>query len=109
MFAVFDGHGPNGHECARSAVDSIRTQFVGNVLDESTKRGSLDESETVKDCFSTSYLSASAKLETGSNGIASHSGTTATSLFITKNYLHTANVGDSRCLLVENDKNGRLL
>ena len=108
LFAVFDGHGPNGHECARSAVESIRTQFVENVLDESnTTRGTLDESANVSDFFSSSYQSASTKLETGSNGIASHSGTTATSLFVTNNYLHTANVGDSRCLLVKNDKDGK--
>ena len=76
-------------------------------MDEITKRGSLDESAKISALMSASYLSASTRLETGSNGIASHSGTTATSIFITKNYLHTANVGDSRCLLVENDKNGK--
>jgi len=44
----------------------------------------------------------------GETGIdASHSGTTATSLFITKDFLHTANVGDSRCLLIEQDENGK--
>lgn len=120
LFAVFDGHGPNGADCARQAQENVRKQFLEGMKDDSTrklsivegmkdgddsKRESLDRS--ISSTLSRAYLRTSSLLETGEAGIdASHSGTTATSLFITKDLLHTANVGDSRCLLVEQDKHG---
>lgn len=67
----------------------------------------LDDSERISLTFSHSYHRTSSLLEAGEVGIdSSYSGTTATCLYITKDFLHTANVGDSRCLLIEQDENG---
>ena len=108
LFAVFDGHGPNGHDCAISAVEMVRSRFVREMRHVSThKMDILDKSEHLQKTLSTSYHQASMQLENGDVGIdASKSGTTAISLFITKDFLHVANVGDSRCLLVEHNNEG---
>ena len=122
LFAVFDGHGSNGADCARQAREHVGEQFVEGMKDDSTRKQSivggmkdcndgerepLDESWRVTSTLSKSYNEISSLLETGEVGIdAAHSGCTATSLFVTKDFLHTANVGDSRCLLIEQDKRG---
>eukprot|EP00956_Cyclotella_meneghiniana_P022195 scaffold41616_cov66-Cyclotella_meneghiniana.AAC.3 len=108
LFAVFDGHGPNGHDCAVSAAKKVKSQFVREMQNISS-HNIPDESTHVRDLLSTSYHEASMQLENGVIGIdASQSGTTATSLFITKDFLHVANVGDSRCLLVEHIDEGNV-
>lgn len=107
LFAVFDGHGPNGTECARRAQTHVREQFVGGMKNAST-REDIDELAHISSTMARAYTRTSSSLETGEDGIdASHSGTTAVSLFISKDFLHTANVGDSRCLLIEHDKQGK--
>jgi serine/threonine protein phosphatase PrpC len=90
-------------------------QFVADMKDETAREDmepmeSVDESGRISRRFSSAYQRASTLLVAGEEGIdAAHSGTTATSLFITKDFLHTANVGDSRCLLIKNDPKGKTL
>ena len=97
---MFDGHGPEGHLCARAAQEHVTAQFVGGMKDDSI--GAVDTSEHISSTLTSAYRRTSKLLESGDEGIdASHSGTTAVSLFVTKDTLHTANVGDSRCLLIK--------
>jgi len=107
LFAVFDGHGPSGAECARHARAYVEENFVNVMKHDRLKKG-LDQSIHVSSILETSYHDASSYLEKGGGGVnGSHSGTTATSLFVTKDFLHTANVGDSRCLLIEPNLHGK--
>lgn len=109
LFAVFDGHGPNGADCARRAQEYVNRQFVADVkVDTPSTRGYLNQSSHIASSLHSTYRGASSLLESGEAEIdAAQSGTTATSLFITKDLLHTANVGDSRCLLIHHNKKGK--
>ena len=110
LFAVFDGHGPNGHTCARKARDHVTEQFVEGMLDNRVRELSTSIRDTVGTSIASAYRRTSLRLESGEFGVdASHSGTTAVSLFVTKDFLHTANVGDSRCLLITDDEDGKPL
>ena len=103
---MFDGHGPEGHLCAKRAQEHVTAQFVDGMKDDVV--AALDSSERISSTLTSAYRRTSQRLESGEEGIdASHSGTTAVSLFITKDSLHTANVGDSRCLLIEHDTQGK--
>lgn len=105
LFAVFDGHGPNGHVCSRAAKDYVEQEFIRGMQD-STVRDELDSS--FSHVLKSSYHKSSLKLVNGDANVdASLSGTTAVSLFITKKYLHTANVGDSRCILIRDGDDGK--
>jgi len=105
LFAVFDGHGHTGAECATLTRDYISREFEGWETEYSTQRGSLCEKVHFSSSMSNAYRQMSSLLESGEVGVdASHSGTTASTLIITDRYLHTAHVGDSRCLLIEQEK-----
>jgi len=113
LFAVFDGHGPDGHHCSVTAAEHIRRQFIDEMKDESEH---LDcEIDKSTRALSKSYRRTSSLLESNTERTesgrridATESGTTAVSLFITKDGLHTANVGDSRCILIKHDEQGKL-
>ena len=93
LFAVFDGHGPNGRVCARSAAESVRAQFVGDMMNgtarsslsssdhalNDTTRSCLSDSDFIQSSLSSSYRRASSNLEKSDIIDASQSGTTATS------------------------------
>ncbi|KAL7545138.1 hypothetical protein ACHAWF_008492 [Thalassiosira exigua] len=102
LFAVFDGHGPNGAECSIFAREHVLRSS-----DHPKPRG-MDVSNHISSSLTRSYHEASSLLEDEVSGIdALNSGTTATSLVFTKNLMHIANVGDSRCLLIESDRTGK--
>jgi serine/threonine protein phosphatase PrpC len=61
-------------------------------------------SSIVAAVMTNAYLNTNNALNENEDIDAKSSGTTATSLFVTKNGLHVANVGDSRCLLVSYPK-----
>ena len=100
LFAVLDGHGHNGAECAMYARDQLLKECEGWMVDDLTHGVSiLDKSQHH------SFHKISSSLETGKAGVdTSYSGTTATVLIVTDANMHTAHVGDSRCLLIEQDK-----
>ena len=100
LFAVLDGHGHNGAECAKHARDQLLIESQGWMVDDLTHSVSL-----LDELQQHSFHKISSSLETGKAGVdASYSGTTATILIVTDANMHTAHVGDSRCLLIEQDK-----
>ena len=70
----------------------------------SSKKHDGLSSSIVAAAMTNAYLDANNALDENEDIDAESSGTTATSLFVTKNGLHVANVGDSRCLLVSYPK-----
>jgi len=128
LFSVFDGHGTAGAECARFTRDYVHFSVVSNI--QNIQNGFVDpssmspfepgnkskgdmvsskkhdglSSSIVAAAMTNAYLDANNALDENEDIDAESSGTTATSLFVTKNGLHVANVGDSRCLLVSYPK-----
>lgn len=112
LFCVFDGHGPCGAEASNQAKEHVMNHFSDSVMNDSTHRtycteesDHLSQSDHISCSMRSAYLETSSMMETGKAGFdATQSGTTALSLFIANGMLHTANVGDSRCLLIEQDR-----
>ena len=96
FFAVYDGHGSSGREASQTANDHIQSEF-----EKSSSKGELkklstdyDREEYIRKIFK----NAEKKLR--SSGIDySNSGTCAISVYIQKNTVYIANLGDSRAVL----------
>jgi serine/threonine protein phosphatase PrpC len=96
VYAVFDGHGPYGHEVAIYVKDNLPKLIVRDCLS-----GSGDCSHTLKACFRKMQLMLGAATAMGLLN-AQFSGTTATVAIHnhTKNELTIAHVGDSKACMV---------
>ena len=93
---VFDGHGPQGTECARHALDHVPKL----ALDELSKLEIDDEDRdaAVATAFRDAYVLADARLDKSKIDDA-YSGTTAISLYVDRGKMYATNVGDSRTML----------
>ena len=82
LFAIFDGHGPEGHYCAWRAKEHVTSQFVDDMQDDNIwALGALDISEHTSSSLKRAYGSTSSLLELGEAGIdSSHSGTVSMDL-----------------------------
>jgi serine/threonine protein phosphatase PrpC len=78
--------------------------FFRRKLGAKEKKQSSQQDDRIKNIITESYQKANDELSYGVVINAESSGTTATTLCVTKDTLYAANVGDSRCLLVSNVK-----
>jgi serine/threonine protein phosphatase PrpC len=88
-FSVFDGHGPDGHKCAKYATEHIPTLFVSEVSSGGSVKSALEKS----------HLTTHEHILTESSFDTRQSGTTAVSLLLENNKCFVSNVGDSACIL----------
>ena len=88
-FSVFDGHGPEGHQCSDFATENIPRIFVSEVS------GGRD----VKTALERAHLTTHHNLLTSTTIDCSQSGTTAVTLLLEKNNCFISNVGNSACIL----------
>ena len=110
IFGVLDGHGPLGHLISEFAADFIPNQLTNNLeirLDKNTEsiynKLKANNYELIKEAF----ISTDTGLESY-NIDADVSGTTCILIIHIGNHLISANVGDSRAIVVfdeENDPN----
>ena len=93
LFAVFDGHGPHGTECAEFARDNVPA-----LLQQSLKINGTADEAAVRESFRDAHVVTNERLST--SGIDDmYSGTTAISVFCDRGTLYVSNVGDSRTML----------
>eukprot|EP01039_Chlorochromonas_danica_P011259 gene11259-12558_t len=106
FFSVFDGHGRDGHHCARYARDHLGK----NILDKFDRIpvGSMN-SKTIKQALNVSHYLTNEAMHTDKRFDDSLSGTTAISMFIRGKTLYVSNVGDSRAIVVAQGEDGRLI
>ena len=115
LFGVLDGHGEFGHKISRFARDFIKEE-IQNYF-EKLRVTTLSEiyMELTKDDYSLikkTYKKVDDELKKQKDFNANFSGTTCVIVFQVGNNLITANVGDSRAILVfseDSDKNNKKL
>jgi len=91
FYAVFDGHGPNGHYIAQYLVDNLCKNIVTDKnFDQDPKKAILNG------CHKTNLL-----LKKDPKSV--YSGSTATFVLIKDNKVYVGNVGDSRTILSSNN------
>jgi len=109
LFAVFDGHGSNGHEVS-SFLASDLPRILSEELDKMKKKKEKetenpDAKVDVKDYIGRSFYKTFDLLKNKSGIDCTYSGSTAIVCFIQGDTLYACNVGDSRAVLaVEEDK-----
>lgn len=126
MFVVYDGHGKEGHACARFAqeklpkavakhVRKLRCQKYQKLMANNNKQQQggkkkvkgawnpdkwpmLDKAE-YDACCRKAYLEVNQAMHDDPKVVDTLSGTTATSVFFHGNFVSVANVGDSRAII----------
>eukprot|EP01064_Diplonema_japonicum_P018616 TRINITY_DN2730_c0_g1_i1.p1 TRINITY_DN2730_c0_g1~~TRINITY_DN2730_c0_g1_i1.p1 ORF type:complete len:377 (+),score=20.03 TRINITY_DN2730_c0_g1_i1:121-1251(+) len=100
--AVFDGH--NGTDAAETAKHLLH-HFITQHLVSVTGSGALDIPEqSVREALIAAYHDMHLAITSRTSWNDSESGTTATTCLVIENYLYTANVGDSKAVLVRDGK-----
>ena len=109
FFAVFDGHGKDGHFCARFARDVLHAEL-------SKKLGKLEQLpanttdtkyfQELKHSLELAHLSTNHLLKTDRRFDSDLSGTTAISVLLSDRRIFVSNVGDSRAIVVTESADG---
>lgn len=95
LFGVFDGHGHVGEKCARYMSGCLPDELLDGV-----ERMKSDD-QIIK-ILSSTFLSINRKLHLAHDVDDTLSGTTAVTAMIMDKVIWVANVGDSRCILLQN-------
>ena len=96
LFAVFDGHG--GKEVAEYLSKNFNSQLLEEILKNSNK--------TFPEILKQTVLDIDEKIKTLKN--ADKTGSTGTIVVIDNNKIYCANVGDSKCYYINNEKSEQL-
>jgi len=118
MFAVYDGHGTEGHACARFARKKLPTYIDKYIRQSRSKRYQAElkknnikgpgfdprkwpflDADDIKMCCRKGFLECNEKMHDADHVKDKLSGTTATSVIFHGNLLTVCNVGDSRVVL----------
>lgn len=94
FLAVFDGHGSSGKEASNAACDNFQQYFEKNI-----DKVQLLTNDKERDVFLRKAFHASEKKLKHSGIDYSNSGTCCIGIFIQKNYMSIANLGDSRACM----------
>jgi serine/threonine protein phosphatase PrpC len=97
-FAVFDGHGPDGHKCSEYATDHIPKLFASEV----------SSGRDVKSALEKSHLTTHEQILSEHSIDTRQSGTTAVSLLLENDKCVVSNVGDSTCILGSRTTDGAM-
>ena len=90
-FMVFDGHGPNGHDCAQYCRDNME-----HVADQIMEQEPLI---SIPDLLIQTNEAVNEQLHSNFHIPSDDSGSTAVSILVIATTLYCSNVGDSRCIL----------
>jgi len=111
FFGVYDGHGRDGHLCARFARDVLPIKLLARL--EAVERLPPNTSSQVfsvemKKALTYAHLETNDELKRSPNIESQLSGTTAISVFLRDKVIWISNVGDSRAVIVSEQADGRL-
>lgn len=101
LFAVLDGHGKDGHDCATFARNHLE-----KLLEDKLSRAA--SSHGVKESLKSAHVVANESLHANHQIDDSLSGTTCISVLFRGRSIYVSNVGDSRAILISSS-GGRLV
>jgi len=107
FFGVFDGHGKDGHHCAKYAKDHL-PRIVQDKLDKAMNQSSATL-KNPKQALTVAHFVVNEDMHSDKRFDDSLSGTTAISILFRGKVMYIANVGDSRAIVVSRDSSGRLV
>ncbi|CAD8057885.1 unnamed protein product [Paramecium sonneborni] len=97
LFGVCDGHGQDGHKCS---------QFIRDNLPKNINSLLSQNSQSISETISKSFLRTNNLLCNFEEIITSFSGSTTVISLIVDDTIYTANVGDSRSIICRQQSNG---
>eukprot|EP00602_Paraphysomonas_sp_CaronLab_P009421 CAMPEP_0185029392 /NCGR_PEP_ID=MMETSP1103-20130426/15671_1 /TAXON_ID=36769 /ORGANISM="Paraphysomonas bandaiensis, Strain Caron Lab Isolate" /LENGTH=986 /DNA_ID=CAMNT_0027564111 /DNA_START=302 /DNA_END=3262 /DNA_ORIENTATION=+ len=98
FFAVYDGHGKEGHLCAQY----VRDKLPMAIKDALCSQEALSN-ENIRDTLHTVHVATNQKLHDDRRVDDSLSGTTSISVLFLGSKMLVSNVGDSRCIIVSSE------
>jgi serine/threonine protein phosphatase PrpC/CRP-like cAMP-binding protein len=106
FFGVFDGHGKDGHYCARYARDNLPRA----IADKFAKIPSGNfNSKSIKQALSIAHNTTNDAMHADATFDDSLSGTTSISVLFRERTMYISNVGDSRAVIVSHTDDDRLV
>ena len=109
IIGVFDGHGVNGHKVSQLISSKVSSFFTNVSNFSSTDVTAIYSKLTRHDShFLTSFITSLQNTLIYSNFDIHFSGSTFLLLFILNNRIITANIGDSRAILISDNSNESL-
>jgi len=101
-FGVYDGHGHYGDKCSGYVRSKISTLLMNSIQKTPINDPSFDSK------FGAAHEQCNEKMHQATSFDDSSSGTTAVSVWIEGTTVKVANLGDSRAIVAERKKDGRL-
>jgi len=112
FFGVFDGHGRDGHYCARFARDVLHAEISKRL----EKLSSLPDTtnvakyhQEVKHSLELAHLATNSLMKSDRRFDSDLSGTTAISVLLMDGHIFVSNVGDSRAIVVSENADGNMV
>ena len=102
VFGVFDGHGHVGEKCARFVMAQLPIEMKKQMP-------SLEADKEIHKAMSTIFVDVNQQLHQAAGIDDTLSGTTGVVCYVRNGTLYVANVGDSRCVIVQEAGNEKLL
>lgn len=96
FFAVYDGHGKDGHHCARFASDNL-PQMVLNKLKKIQNNSASPKA--IKEALNLAHYTTNEAMHADRRFDDNLSGTTSISLLLRGRTMYISNVGDSRAII----------
>ncbi|KAJ1419877.1 phosphatase 2C-like domain-containing protein [Ochromonadaceae sp. CCMP2298] len=108
FFGVFDGHGKDGHQCARFAEANLSREILA-ALDRLSSTGATTAAAVVMQALVAAHLRTNELMHAQTSFEDALSGTTSISVLIKDRTLFVSNVGDSRAIIISTAADGRLV
>lgn len=110
-FGIYDGHGKDGHHCARFARDRLHVEIAKKMdkleqLPANTSEAKLFQE--IRHCLELAHLSTNHQMKADRKFDSELSGTTSISVLIRDRHLFVSNVGDSRAIIVSESTDGHM-
>ena len=109
FFGIFDGHGKDGHLCARFASKVLPMLLSDSISKfENVAHCSASVSQ-IRQMITLSHIQTNQRLRDDSSIEEKLAGTTAISCLFHNNLIYISNVGDSRAILISKNADDRLV
>lgn len=109
FFGIFDGHGKDGHLCARFAGKVLPMILLESITKFETVAHSLASVSQIRQMLTLAHIQTNQRLRDDSSIDEKLAGTTSISCLFHNNLIYVSNVGDSRAILIYRNAEDRLV
>jgi len=109
FFGIFDGHGKDGHLCARFSSKVLPIILQDSIAKFENLAGHKSTIQQIRQMLTLAHIQTHQKLCDDSSIDEKLAGTTAISCLFHNDLIYVSNVGDSRAILISKDGEGRFI